>query len=162
MNKGKYEGAQPQKASAGVWIIVALLVVLIVVIAFRSCGTEPLSGGDGTASQTDSTVEKNPDSIAIPGYEMLELKAGSVEQTLCLPNPPQNVCLFQISLYLEDGTLLWQSKMIEPGETSAPISLAMALEKGTYPNAVLKYNCFKLDGTTPLNGAETKLTLWVK
>ena len=113
-------------------------------------------------SETVQSVEKNPDSIAIPGYELLELQANSTTQTLCLTNPEQNVCYFRISLYLEDGTLLWQSDLITPGDTSKPITLIKALDKGTYPNAILKYNCFASDGITPLNGAETKLTLWVK
>lgn len=112
---------------------------------------------------TTPTVEKNPDSIAIPGYEMLELKAGSKEQSLCFPNPEQNVCYFQILLYLEDGTLLWQSELIEPGKTSKPIVLTKFLDKGTYPNAVLHYSCYRIDeDLTPLNSAETKVTLRVK
>ena len=32
---------------------------------------------DNEAINNSATVEKNPDSIAILGYEMLELKAGS-------------------------------------------------------------------------------------
>ena len=80
-----------------------------------------------------------------------------------MPNPPQNCCYFQIALYLEDGTLLWQSELIEPGTTSKPIVLTKALDKGMYPNAILRYSCYRMDeDLTPLNGAETKLTLWVK
>ena len=80
-----------------------------------------------------------------------------------MPNPPQNCCFFQISLYLEDGTLLWQSELIEPGKTSKPMVLTKTLDKGMYPNAILRYSCYRMDETlAPLNGAETKLTLWVK
>ena len=46
------------------------------------------------AESVESIVEKNPDSISIPGYEMLELKAGTREQSLCMPNPSQNCCYF--------------------------------------------------------------------
>lgn len=94
---------------------------------------------------------------------MLELKADSKKQTLCLPNPEQNMCYFQISLYLEDGTLLWQSELIEPGKTSKPMVLLKILARGTYPKAVMRYNCYRMDeDLTPLNGAEAKVTLWVK
>lgn len=110
-----------------------------------------------------SSTEKSPDSIAIPGYEVLELKSNSKKQTICLPNPPQNMCYFQISLYLDDGTLLWESELIKPGETCKPMILKKALRKSTYPNAVLRYSCYRMDDyLTPLNGAETKVTLWVK
>ena len=143
-----------------IFLSAVLLILLIFALSMRRRNPYIPQGGESAPAET--TVEKNADSIAIPGYEVLELKANSKKQTLCLPNPPQNVCYFQIYLYLEDGTLLWQSALIEPGEASKPITLTQGLSKGTYPNALLKYACFKMDGVTPLNGAETKLTLWVK
>lgn len=140
--------------------VISLLIVLILT------GNTPNDGDTGSKNngntESETAIEKNPDAIAIPGYEILELQADQKQQSLSLPNPPQNVCYFQISLYLEDGTLLWKSDLIEPGAASKPILLHQELAKGTYTNAILKYNCFKMDGKTPLNGAETKLTLWVK
>ena len=109
-----------------------------------------------------SNVEKNKDSIAIPGYEGIALKADTKQQTVGLPNPPQNTCYFRITLSLEDGTVLWQSDLVEPGEVSEPIKLKQPLQKGTYPNSLLKYECFTMDGNlSPLNSAATKLTLRV-
>lgn len=158
MSAGKYEKPSARRFLWNLLIAVATVAVLLLILDLKSCGNMPGSNSDNTA-----TVEKNPDSIAIPGYEMLELKAGSKEQSLRLSNPPQNCCYFLISLCLEDGTLLWRSELIEPGKTSQPILLTMALEKGMYPNAVLRYSCFSQDeDMSPLNGAETKVTLWVK
>ena len=137
-----------------------LAVTLIIVLPFINKAPSISSSDDGAPT---STVEKNPDSIAVPGYEILELNANSKEQALCLPNPEQNMCYFQISLFLEDGTLLWQSELIEPGKTSKPMVLTKTLSKGTYPQAVLRYACYRMDeNLSPLNGAETKVTLWVK
>ena len=148
------------------WILVitaVALIVLLLLLALKGCGGTQAPKQDNAADNTSATVAKNPDSIAIPGYEMLELKAGIKEQSLCMPNPPQNCCYFQICLYLEDGTLLWQSELIEPGTNSKPMVLSKTLEKGMYPNAILRYSCYRMDeDLTPLNGAETKLTLWVK
>ena len=108
-------------------------------------------------------VEKNRGSISIPGYELINLKADTKQQTVGLPNPAENNCYFQISLLLEDGTVLWQSDLVEPGKISAPIVLTKPLTAGSYHNAKLKYDCFTMDDShSPLNGAETKLTLWVK
>lgn len=146
------------------WLSVVVFCSSIVVLTFALI----LIFKNDTSSQQDNgtlseemVIQKNPDSIAIPGYEILELDADSVTQTLRLSNPTQNVCYFQISLYLEE-MLLWKSELIEPGKTSEPILLTQVLEKGTYTNAVLKYECFQMDGKTPLNDAETKITLWVK
>lgn len=141
-------------------VVVSLLVVLILMT--NNPGDTSTGNKDDGSTEAETVVEKNPDAIAIPGYEILELQANQKQQPLSLPNPPQNVCYFQISLYLEDGTLLWKSELIEPGTVSKPILLHQELAKGTYTNAVLKYDCFKMDGKTPINGAETKLTLWVK
>lgn len=153
---------QSQRILVGAIIFLAaiLLILLIIACSIQSRNFSTFHGRE--SSPTETTVEKNADSIAIPGYEILELKAGSKKQSLCLPNPAPNLCYFQIYLYLDDGTLLWQSELIEPGETSKPIILTQELKKGTYPDAILKYACFEMDGVTPLNGAQMKLTLWVK
>ena len=135
-----------------------LLLLIAVKLHINSTPDIPIS-----SATTTPTIEKNPNSIAIPGYEVLELKSDTEKQSVCLPNPEQNMCYFQISLYLEDGTLLWKSDLVEPGQNSEPIVLTKALVKGTYPNAILRYSCYRIDeNLTPLNGAETKVTLWVK
>lgn len=159
MKRGKYEKAETRYFSI-LLVIFCIIGVVLITTLLHSCN----AGGSGkTESTSGESIVKNPDSIAIPGYEMLELKANSREQTVCLPNPPQNDCYFQISLYLENGTLLWQSELVKPGETSKPMVLSEVLEKGTYSNAVLRYSCYRMDETlSPLNGAETKVTLWVK
>ena len=143
-------------------IAFCLAIIACVFLVILLVNRNTLPSQDNVNSSEETHVQKNPDSIAIPGYEVLELSADKKTQALRLSNPLQNVCYFRISLYLEDNTLLWSSELIEPGATSEPIQLIKSLEKGTYTNAILKYDCFKMDGITPLNGAETKLTLWVK
>ena len=161
MKKGKYQKDTGKSFPWSISVVIFIAVIVIIIVICKTCGYTP--NNTSGKEKTETTVEKNPDSIAIPGYEMLELKEGSKEQSLRMPNPPQNCCYFQIALYLEDGTLLWKSELIEPGATSKPIVLSKTLEKGTYPNAILRYSCYRMDETlAPLNGAETKLTLWVK
>lgn len=148
--------------------LVILLIILVVIAVLISVWAifikQDMSQTNTDIQNQDSDlIEKNEDTISIPGYEGITLRADSLEQIVSLNNPIQNTCYFVITLYLEDGTRLWQSDYIKPGETSSPIVLTQSLEKGTYPNAVLQYSCFKMDDEkTPLNGAETKLTLRVK
>jgi len=159
MSRGKFEGTASKRFSM-VKLFLCILAIILLIVLVYSCNSF-ISRQSPAA--TEPTVIKNPDSIAIPGYEMLELKADSKTQTICLANPPQNDCYFKISLYLEDGTLLWQSELIEPGKTSKAMVLTTALKKGTYSNAVLLYSCFRMDeALSPLNGAQMKVTLWVK
>lgn len=162
MAKGHYQ-SQSQRPR---WILplcgivlIAVIIVAVIIAVKPKAAIMP----DGSTMQDASTVEKNDNTISIPGYEGISLVADTKQQTVGLPNPAQNTCYFQITLLLEDGTNLWQSKLIEPGKVSDPIKLVNALPKGTYPNAILLYDCYSMDGNmTALNGAETKLTLWVK
>ena len=161
MKKGRYLKDTPKKFPIVVVTILFVIGAVVLVLCLRGCDNT-LPSNVGINNEPETTVEKNPDSIAIPGYEMLQLTADTKKQTLSFPNPPQNMCYFQLSLYLEDGTLLWESELIKPGKTSKPIVLEKPLEEGTYPNAVLRYSCFRMDeARSPLNGAEMKLTLWV-
>lgn len=163
MNKGRFEKTSSKRFP---WILVVAaiaLLALLLIVGLKSCDGVSVPNYENEIDSTPTTVEKNNDSIAIPGYEGLTLNANSKKQDLCLPNPAQNTCYFQVSLFLEDGTLLWQSDLIEPGGISEPIVLEQALEKGAYPRAILRYSCFEMNkDLTPLNGAEIKVTLRVK
>ena len=164
MKKGKYQ-AESQKNQKPVIILLTVAVVLlaaILVLTVNRPQKRQAKLPNGEEIQQTGPVEKKPDSIAIPGYEGISLKADSKEQEIGVPNPAQNTCYFQISLMLEDGTLLWQSGLVEPGEISEPITLAEPLAAGVYPNALLKFDCYTMDGTMrALNGAATKMTLHV-
>ena len=145
--------------------VVPVTVVIIFVIVGLIVGLSVFRNKHNDASDTvpvytDAPVEKNTDTIDIPGYEALAFQAGSKTQSISLSNPPQNSCYFRISLLLEDGTLLWMSDLIAPGYGSKEITLSKELKEGSYPNSVLRYECFSLDEELhPLNGAETKLTI---
>ena len=165
MKKGKYLAAPRRKRKKAVILLAAaalLLAAVSVLLVGRQEGRQVKLPNGETVPQSDS-VEKKTDSIAIPGYEGISLKANSKEQEIGFPNPAQNTCYFQISLMLEDGTLLWRSELVAPGEISDPITLEKPLEAGVYPNALLKFDCYTTDGTMrALNGAATKMTLHVK
>lgn len=169
MKKGKYLAAPRRKRKKAVILLAAaaLLLAAVSVLLVGRRGEQQggrqakLPNGE-TVPQSDS-VEKRTDSIAIPGYEGISLKADSKEQEIGFPNPAQNTCYFQISLMLEDGTMLWRSELVAPGEVSDPITLEESLEAGVYPNALLKFDCYTMDGAMrALNGAATKMTLHVK
>lgn len=115
---------------------------------------------DWTGERSVYTGEKNTDTIDIPGYGSITLKADDAEQTVNFYNPEQNTCYFRISLLLSDGTQLWQSGLVEPGKGIYSITLEETLSAGAYEDAVLKYECFAMnEEQTPLNGSEIRLTL---
>ena len=143
----------------------ASLVVAVWAIGTRGVkDPEPSPPQETTeADKTTEPIEKLTDGIDLPGYNWIPLTSGKLEQEQTFPNPPQNFCWIRASLRLEDGTVLWTSELIAPGESSAPVVLSRTLEPGEYNNAVLKYECFRMDeALSPLNGGEVKLTLKVK
>lgn len=147
------------------FIIIPILAIGIAAwfIFFKPTHDSVVVLNQSTETAEAAPVEKTENSISIPGFEGLNLKAGEKKQSVALMNPEQNPCYFVITLILEDGTVLWESDYIAPGEISKPITLNQPLEAGTYPNSILRYSCFTLDkNRSPLNGAETKLTLRVK
>lgn len=101
--------------------------------------------------------------IAIPGYKAIRLEADTTKQAVNLYNPEGNDCYFVMSLILPDGTTVWKSKMVAPGQGLYEIELEQTIAAGTYENSILKYECYKRDEElTPLNGGEVKLILEVE
>lgn len=172
-------------------LVIGAVTVLIVVVIFaavyigfslsRSSGAGE-SGQEGTRSATaadtpESTTAPTPtpvqaeaspeasaapsDTTAIPGYDTIRMKAGTLDQITRLYNPAENSCYFMVSIILPDGKELYRSNMIAPGETVTKIRLSSALEAGTYKEAALLYSCFSLGDLHPMNGATVKFTLEV-
>ena len=100
--------------------------------------------------------------IQVTAYESLELKADTLQQDVHLSTISDNECITVMSLVLADGTELWQSGELYPGQIVLSMTLSQPLSAGEYPNTVLRYQHFTLDEEkTPLNNAETLLTLKV-
>lgn len=83
------------------------------------------------------------------------------EQTVSLGNPADNDCIFVIVLKLEDGTKLFESQELKPGEGLENITLDQELEAGEY-QAVIEYKCYSLEDKSPLNGGSAEFKLYVK
>ena len=165
----------PKGKTGKILLLIVLVILLVGAGVFVGLkwnnwfGEDTLQGGglttdenarDWTGEQDVYEGEKNTDTIDIPGYGSITLKADSAEQSVNLYNPEQNTCYFRMTLLLSDGTQLWQSGLIEPGKGIYDITLEQTLAAGTYEDAVLKYECFAMDDAqTPLNGSEIKLTL---
>lgn len=162
MKKGRYQTPTTRISYSTILLIIAFIIIGILFFLLLQKDTIEVQTPAGVSATEAGPVEKNTDTISIPGYEGISLAANVRQQSIGFPNPEKNTCYFQISLYLDDNTLLWQSDLVEPGKVSEPIVLTQELAAGTYTNAVLKYDCYTMNGTmTPLNGATTKLSLWV-
>lgn len=150
------------------WFVVLLLLLLIGGFVgvnwnnwFKSMPTNDIEGAeDWTGNKETYTGEKNTNTIDIPGFDQMNLKADATVQKVNLYNPEANTCYFKMSLYLFDGTKLWESKLVPPSKAIYEIKINKTLKEGKYKDAKLKYECFAMnEERTPLNGSEIKLTL---
>lgn len=133
--------------------VLAVLAAALTAVLLSGCAAGP-DGADGAGETGGQT--------AIPGFETLKLKAGRTRQSVKLRNPKENGCYFRVSLILEDGETLWTSDLIAPGKSVRRLTLSRPLDRGNYPNAKVRYDCFTLRDQSPLNGAEIVVTLDVE
>ncbi len=139
----------------------------IIAASFTACGSKQeeasdlhdvmtrLSDGqiyEGGADYSNAGYNEN---ISVPGYDTLEFTADQKEQSVLLHNPEENTCCFDMSLTLEDGTVIWQAdSKLEPGIAFTSIILEKPLKEGVYENVKLTYKCCTLTDHAALNGSE--------
>ena len=149
-------------------LLLAVAIGVIVWLITRP-GDEPALPAENTTQTSQSAKEngglvvpERPEMIDVTAYESLKLKADTLEQSVRFENPVQNNCWMVITLSLEDGTELWKSEELEPGQVLRSITLNQPLAAGEYENAVLSYQHWTYDEEKlPLNGAETLVKLTV-
>lgn len=113
----------------------------------------------------DQEEESNADGalINVKGFGELKFKANQTKQKVNFNNPSNNKCYMVFTLYMPDGSKIYESKLVEPGKAIYEINVNRNLEKGTYENARLHCSCYSMDGLLKtLNGADLKFKLEVE
>lgn len=145
-----------KKAETFAFVLIAAVAVFSLSFAGARMGTASREEAAG-----ETRAENTTKAIAIPGYEVIPLKADQNEQSVTLYNPAANDCYFVVSLLLNEEEL-FTSELMAPGEELRNINLSQPLAAGVYYDARLKYQSFDLDNMTELNGAEVVTILEVK
>ena len=97
----------------------------------------------------------------IPGYSSAQMNAGDTTLHLRIGNPKDNKVGMFATLQLFDGTVLYESPLLKPGQGLEEVPLTQSLTKGVY-DAKVVYQCVALDDkNTPLNAAESGFKLYV-
>lgn len=97
--------------------------------------------------------------ITICGFTEWNVKAGETKQLpISLKNPEGNPCYFTFIITLEDGTVLYQSDHVPPGNEIKRIAINEPLEKGTY-TAFVSILTNELETGAKMNSADTKITI---
>ena len=89
------------------------------------------------------------------------MQAGDRTLKLSIGNPAENTCYLKATLMLEDGTVLYESGLLEPGKGMEEIELNQTLEAGTY-EAMVRYQGYSMDESqSELNSSDSGFTLTV-
>lgn len=145
-------------------IVILLLLIAFIALSIAYChksSDNPPANTEQIQKPLDfeEYEEYKNQSISIPGTSGIALVSNTTTQTVDFYNPQENQCYFVISLYLSDGTMIYKSDYIEPGERITEIELLQKLKRGIYKNCTLNYDCFTLTNKSRLNGSTIKLEI---
>ena len=102
------------------------------------------------------------DGISLPGFGDVVFKSGTRSQSMELSNPASNNCYLVASLMLPDGTEIYHSQIMRPGDSLERITLERDLSPGSLADCSLRYDCYNLETMEPLNGATSFFNLEVE
>lgn len=148
-------------------VIIAAAIAVAGIAAFLLIGRgEEQEKANTSANVVPWDVEiqdepKQEDEILIPGYDSMIMKANTKEQQVDMGNPSDNKCYFVIVLKLTDGTELYRSDYLKPGEGLEEITMEKELDVGEY-QAIIEYNCYALEDKSTLNSGSVEFTLKVR
>lgn len=140
------------------WLIFILLPILLagILLLFNFCGrgsgdnpTQWIPDLEDFSDQTTSENTSTQRNIEIDGFTTLVMNKDTGKATVLLKNRKANPCYFTFSIYLDDGTLLYKSKLVPPGKELTQIEL-QPLDEGTYKGYVL-IETNELETGNPMN-----------
>ena len=144
-------------------IYIFMIVLLILFVMFFTWyfmrDAPAVTNPDTTQGVLDFTPYPDEAMITIPTTNGLKMQANSYEQVVDFYNPASNPCYMKISLYLSDGTKIYQSENLMPSERITNITLLEPLQKGLYKNCRIVYECFDLQTNAPLNGGQMTIEI---
>ena len=142
-------------AAGGIILLILLFVSACAAVAFTNndSNIEPLKLPELSISSNDGFSAQSKATASISAKSGLTFVDGQSQQRVEFKNPIDNPCEFVVSLYLGDGTHLFTTNPIKPGEIVNSVNLLHDLKPGTYKNAILVYDCYSENGE-PLTRCE--------
>lgn len=153
-------------------LIIVLLILILGIglfIIYQLMQREDVAGSSAhiaeDASEWDDGIENEEEKVTgrilVPGYSGASIKEGEKVLSLRIGNPKENTCYLKATLQLEDGTVLYESGLIEPGKGYETIELYDSLEAGEY-NAMVHYQGYSMDESKEtLNSCDSAFVLKV-
>lgn len=148
-----------------------ILAAVILLLAVAAGGTAafllnrgPVLDGSAIAYQLpDGVKNTDPDSILLPGFDVLEMNYTTQKVEAALLNPEGNACFFRFTISLKrDGTELYHTGLIMPGTAVTKFKINKKLEKGEYPIVITVETSDLEDPESYYNGGAVEAVLEVE
>lgn len=149
-------------------ISVIVIIVLLILLCLKSCDClEPYK--EDQIISDENSVEwngnqniKNPHPKSyqgsyIPGFDVLNLVAGTTKQKVNFYNPEENNCYFKMSLYVENEKI-WESGYVKPGTGFYNIEISRTFApKET--DGYLRIECYSMDEQIMTKGVNINIKI---
>lgn len=151
------------------WYIGIIAVTIIVVLLMLNrCDSTTTKSGNGDIMPTiqfnnnDGYVSPNDSGVQIEATSGFVMDAGVTTQSVKFNNSKSNNCAFIVILYLADGTEIYKSDYLYPGESIDEIELKQTLKVGLYKNALMVYQLYSTESHKPINRCEFPIEIQTK
>lgn len=149
-------------------LTVIIIAALFAIVSVSGCtgGTQSVQRGMilpdiGITGSTDY-MPYTSGTVSIPAVSGLRFIYENQIQYVQFENPDTNPCCLQISIYLSDGTLVYTSSPLRPGDVLQEILPLVRLMPGIYRHSILVFDCMSLDEPyTPLMRCEFEIEIYV-
>lgn len=124
--------------------IILLPLLLCLILSFTFCGRNiedpsnvwnPIYE-ESTNKEEDKTMAEIRN-IPIPSPTSMQVDKETGKAKVCLRNLEESQWDFEFYVFLENGTLLYQTNLVAPGNKITDITLYTTLEEGTYTGYVI-------------------------
>lgn len=114
-------------------IILMILILFLSWLWLLSRNYVPSLDNTAVSYYVEGVENKDPDnSIALPGISVIKAKNNNPNVQFPLYNPEGNQCYMKYNLYDEDGTLIFESGLIEPGKAVKEFTMKKSFTSGIY------------------------------
>lgn len=140
-----------------------ILLMLLLFFGTRNSGTDGPDLEPGT--RDFKAAQKLPDDygetrIIIPAFQPLYVYAGETGVKTVLWNPEKNQVYFKFQLALKDTQeVIYESRMVSPGQAIYELSLKRSFDPGVYP-LIVRVSTYDIeDYEQQMNGGEVETSL---
>lgn len=134
---------QKRKRMLGILVLLALIATIFLGGLYIGQMNRPID--EPVAIKSGEMTNPNPENIRLPGIERIYAEAGDTHVNQLLLNVEGNAYNLKYMIQLQDnGEVLYESRVIEPGYAVKEFNMNRSLEAGEYP-IVITVNSSAID-----------------